>query len=1285
MKSASWELKTLRYWLLLGLILLAINPSMASGDKPAVQGNSTQRKRQIKTIIVADYYPYTFINKEGVPGGFSVELAKAATAVMGMDLEIKADTWDQARRRLETGDIDFLPMMAYSEERDKAFDFSAPHTIAYDAFFTRKDGKRLNTLEDLKGRTVIVMKDDQAHDYLRSSDLVDSKHLILIESLPEALRLLSSGKGDAALMPKLVGLTIMNDLNLANLTPSPIVIESYNRPFSFAVKEGNQLLLERLSQGLSIVKKTGQYREIHDKWFGALEPLELSLKSVLKYIVGLFLALLLIGSLFALWSFSLRKLVASRTKKLADEMAERKQAEMRFRQIAETIREVFWLGSLDWKEIYYISPAYEQVWGRKCAELYHSPMSWFESVVEEDRQKVREALLKATADAHETACPDYRIRKPDGSMAWISARVFPVLDDSGRPCRLAGIAEDITERKQAERQLALVNFALNHVREAAFLTDEHARFHYVNEDTSRVLGYTCAELLELGVQDVDPDFPPERWINHWNDLKARRSLTFDGRHRAKDGRIFPVEINANYFEYDGQGYNLALARDITERKQAEEAQRENEAQLSMALEVSNAGIWEWNIEIDEVRFDARFHAMLGYSPGELPTTLEEWKTYHHPEDMPVMFSKTSAYLHGDSPAYESEHRIRAKAGTWNWVFTRGKLVNLTTTGSPKLFMGIAMNVTEKKRVEETLHRLNRELRAISNCNQTLLRANDEQTLLNEICRIICDEAGYRLAWAGFAEHDEAKTVRPVAWAGFDSGYIANAKISWAEDAERGRGPAGIAIRSGEIIHVQDFATDPRMAPWRESTLQHGYRSGVALPLKDEKTEVFGVLLIYSGETNAIAPDEIRLMEELSRDLAFGIMVLRTRAERKRTQEALVVNAERYRLAQVVGHVGSWEYNLQTTQFWGSDEAKRIYGFDPGQNNFSTGEVESCIPERDRVHQALIDLIEKGKAYNLEFEIHPKNSAEPRFIASIADLQRDEHGALSRVVGVIQDITLRKRTEEELRRMNERFSLAAHAARLGVWDWDIQKNELLWDDGMYALYGIGKGGFAGAYEAWLHGVHPGDRDRCDEISEQARRGEREYDTEFRVVWPDGSIHHLKAYGLVVRDADGKALRMTGVNFNITERKKAEEALRESEAKTRSILDNIGIGVALISPGMEILELNHRMREWFPAADPGRRLICYRTFKRSAPRGGLRLLPNLQDAAGWPGPRSHNANTAGRRHTKLPRRLFSRPQCAGRSHGGDRDGRRHHRKTLPGIPVAAVPEDGGGRPSGWRRSP
>ncbi len=200
-------------------------------------------------------------------------------------------------------------------------------------------------------------------------------------------------------------------------------------------------------------------------------------------------------------------------------------------------------------------------------------------------------------------------------------------------------------------------------------------------------------------------------------------------------------------------------------------------------------------------------------------------------------------------------------------------------------LNLRKEIVERQQMEVALQHLNRELRAISDCNLVLVRAVDEQELLNDVCRIVCEEAGYRMAWVGFPDDDEAKTIRPVAWAGHHDGYLTQTRISW-DDTPLGQGPGGIAIRSGEIASIDDFATDPCAAPWRDAALQRGFRSLISLPLKDDFNQVFGIFNIYSSTVNAFPEEEQRLLQELAGDLAFGIVTLRRRQEHERAEEQI---------------------------------------------------------------------------------------------------------------------------------------------------------------------------------------------------------------------------------------------------------------------------------------------------------------------------------------------------------------------------------------------------------------
>ena len=196
---------------------------------------------------------------------------------------------------------------------------------------------------------------------------------------------------------------------------------------------------------------------------------------------------------------------------------------------------------------------------------------------------------------------------------------------------------------------------------------------------------------------------------------------------------------------------------------------------------------------------------------------------------------------------------------------------------------LQVEIHQRAAAEERLTRVNRALRALSEANQILVRASSEPELLHRICDVLVQVAGYRMAWIGFPEHDARKSVRPVAQAGFDDDYLKSAEISWA-DTERGRGPTGTAIRTRQVQVVQDVHHDPSFRPWREQAIRRGYNSSAAFPLVVQG-ELLGALSIYATESDAFDPEEVKLLTELSADLAFGIHSLRTRVARQRAEEA----------------------------------------------------------------------------------------------------------------------------------------------------------------------------------------------------------------------------------------------------------------------------------------------------------------------------------------------------------------------------------------------------------------
>lgn len=285
------------------------------------------------------------------------------------------------------------------------------------------------------------------------------------------------------------------------------------------------------------------------------------------------------------------------------------------------------------------------------------------------------------------------------------------------------------------------------------------------------------------------------------------------------------------------------------------------------------------------------------------------------EPPPVLAEDLARFLEADIPSRGFEKAIETPAGLCHYQVEMRR----TNDASGKIdgTVVILNDITRRKEAEETLQvlldemearveerageeertqrHLNRALRMMWGCGRALLDAKDETELLSEVCRIAVEVGGYRLVWAGFAEDDPGKTVRPVAQSGFEDGYLQNLSITWA-DAPRGRGPTGTAIRSCAPVVAHNLQSDPQYAPWREEALSRGFRSSAAFPLGRDGRPL-GSLNIYASEPDAFSGREVELLSELADTLAYGIRSLRAETARRREEDRREVAEVRLRRAQ----------------------------------------------------------------------------------------------------------------------------------------------------------------------------------------------------------------------------------------------------------------------------------------------------------------------------------------------------------------------------------------------------
>ena len=420
---------------------------------------------------------------------------------------------------------------------------------------------------------------------------------------------------------------------------------------------------------------------------------------------------------------------------------------------------------------------------------------------------------------------------------------------------------------------------------------------------------------------------------------------------------------------------------------------------------------------------------------------------------------------------------------------------------------------------------------------------------------------------------------------------ANAPDAWEAAALRSFEQGRTEASSHKLLHGQPYLRFMKPLVPETSCLKchagQGYHEGhicggisVAVPLDPDlalaQTRIVRIAGIHAG-----------LWALGALGILLGARQMRQRLDQQlQAEEQLRQSEEKFRT------VADWTYDLEIWRgpdgrlLYVSPSAERITGYRAGEF-LADPELTLKITHPDdlaRVTEHHQKVSQPGnEVCSLDFRILTRGGEE-RWINHHCQPVYDANGRWLGQRSGNRDITERKRMEERLRETADRLALATRVGGVGIWDYDVVNNKLVWDDQMFCLYGITREQFGGAYEAWHAGVHPEDRQRAHEEIQRALRGEKDFDTEFRVLWPDGSTHDIRAIATVERDATGKALRMVGTNWDVTERKLAKESLRYEQALMATLMENVPDAVYFKDAASRFIRANQASARKLGLSDP-----------------------------------------------------------------------------------------------------
>ena len=694
----------------------------------------------------------------------------------------------------------------------------------------------------------------------------------------------------------------------------------------------------------------------------------------------------------------------------------------------------------------------------------------------------------------ETITFEHELATAYGDRTFLTTK-GPLRDNTGKVIGLFGISHDITERKieeeQVRRSQAQLQLFIEHAPIGIAMFDRGMNTLAYSHRWLEAYGRGYDNLVGRNHYLMHPDMP-----DAWREIHARglagETLKNDVDHwiQADGSEHWLRWAVLPWKDANGAiGGILISAEDITDRVLADKALATSNARLSGVVESAMDAI----ISIDarqQVRlFNPAAERIFGCTQAEaLGQPIEHF--------VPVRFRQSHA---------EHLRRFATTGVTSRSMGSLGELFALRCDGSEfpieasisqadlngeRLFTVIMRDITERKQAEAALR------------------------YQLDLTRSITEKATDSI----FINDAEGRVTALNAEAEKAFGYSADELV-------------------GRVLHdvIHHHHRDGRPFPMDECPLCRVYKTGEMI--RDHEAIVFrkdGSQMFVTGSNAAL---------ESGGKLLGAALILHDITKLKQVEQDL-------KRAQAVGRIGSWRLNVQRNQLTWSAENHRIFGIAEG-TPLTYETFLTCVHPDDRAYvdqewQAGL----RGEPYDIEHRLLVYGQV--KWVREKAELEFAPDGNLLGGFGITQDITDVKQAEQALRDSEERFQLATEIGRSGTWDWDVRSGEIIWSRGHYDILGYREGEVVPSFEAWAERVHPDDRERIEAEVRRCMLEQADYSVQFRVVWPDGSIHWMISRGRYEYDQGGRCQRMVGVMADITTLKQAELALREADQRKDEFL-------------------------------------------------------------------------------------------------------------------------------------